>query len=247
MKKHFKLLVFISALFIVFLTYRIFQYKTTEINYIALGDSVAEGMGPYGAVGYGYPDYISDYLKSKERLNFYTKGFSKSGYTVADVKRDIENNKTITVNKQKVNIKEALRESDLVTISIGANDFIRGLSLDNFTTKLEDIKATKKEIDEIGLDVKELIELIKDYAKGEIILIGYYNPLPRIEYYKDEIDELVKYSNHIYEEICDDLDITYVDVFDEFERNKDYLPNSLDIHPSIKGYEAIANKIIKEL
>lgn len=65
--------------------------------------------------------------------------------------------------------------------------------------------------------------------------------------YKNSIDELIKYSNNIYREMCEDLNIEYVDIFDEFDKNIDYLPNPLDIHPNIKGYEAIANKVIKVL
>jgi len=38
----------------------------------------------------------------------------------------------------------------------------------------------------------------------------------------------------------------YIDVFDLFKENN-YLPNSKDIHPSIEGYEAISEEIIKEI
>ncbi len=247
MKKHIKLFVFIISLAIVFLIYKGFEDKQRKISYIALGDSVAEGMNSYGNIGYGYPDYIKDYLEKNNSLEFYTKGFAKSGYTTENVKNDIENNKTITVNGKKISIKEALRESDLVTISIGANDFIKGLSLSNFYSKLENIKESKKEIDAIGKNVKELITVIKGYAKNQIVLIGYYNPLPRLTTIKSEIDELVKYSNNIYEDICEDLDIICVDIFDLFDGKEDFLPNPLDIHPNIKGYEQIANSVIKKI
>lgn len=246
MKKHIKLFVFIASMIIVFLIYKGFEHRQEKIYYIALGDSVAEGMNSYGNVGYGYPDYIKDYLEN-DRLDFYTKGFSKSGYTTEDVKDDIENNKTITVDGKKLSIKEALRESDLVTISIGANDFIKGLSFSNFSSKLESIKTSKKEIDKIGKDVENLIKIIQGYAKKDIILIGYYNPFPRLTTIKSEIDELIKYSNNVYEDICDDLDITCVNIFDIFDNNEKLLPNPLDIHPNIKGYEKIADEVIKKI
>lgn len=247
MKKYIKLLVLVVSILIVFFTYKIFEDKNNKIYYIALGDSLAQGMNPYGTVGYGYTDYISDYLESKNLLAFYTKGFAISGYTTDDVKNDIENNKTIEVDDTKLSIKKALRESDLVTLSIGANDFLRGLSFSNFDTKLEDIKGSKKEIDAIGFKVRDLINLINDYAKGKIILVGYYNPLPRLSVIKDEIDELVKYANIVYEDICDDLNIICVDVFPSFDNREDYLPNPLDIHPNTKGYERIADLVIEKI
>ena len=84
-------------------------------------------MNSYGIVDYGYPDYINDYLKEKNKLAFYTKEFSKSGYTIEDVKNDIDKNKVINVDNKKVYLKEALRESDIVTLTIGINDFLRKL------------------------------------------------------------------------------------------------------------------------
>lgn len=247
MKKHIKLFVFIATLLLVFGIYNLLKGNSEKINYIALGDSVAEGMNPYGAVGYGYPDYVKDELLKNEKLKFYTKGFSKSGYTIENVKNDIENNEIIIVDDKKVSIKQSLRESDVVTISIGANDFIRGLSLSNFSETVNNVKDSKKNIDKIANNLRELLELIQSYAKNKIIVIGYYNPLPRMKLLKSDIDELVKYSNHLYENICDDLGVIYIDIFNEFDGNEDFLPNSLDIHPSTDGYKKIAEKILEEI
>ena len=129
MKKHIKLVVFFLSLLIVFGTYKIFSKNMSKLKYIALGDSIAEGMNSYGVIDYGYSDYISDYLNKNNRLDFYTKKFSKSGYTTRDVINDIENNKSVTINNKKVYLKEILRESNLVTLTIGANNFIKSFSL----------------------------------------------------------------------------------------------------------------------
>lgn len=247
MKKHLKLFVFLGSIIAVFVIYKLFTSESNKIYYIALGDSVAEGMNPYGEIVYGYPDYIKDYLKEQERLTFYTKEFAKSGYTTENVRYDIENNKTIEVDGKRINIRQALRESDLVTISIGANDFIKGLTITDVPSKLINLKESKKEIDAIGFKVKELLKLVKKYAKNQIILVSYYNPLPALKSVKSEIDELIKYSNNVYEEICNDLNITYVNIFDIFDDNDDYLPNPMDIHPTTKGYKEIAELIIKEI
>lgn len=247
MKKHIKLFVLIMALITVFLIYKGFEKNTLDVNYIALGDSVAIGQNSYGDIGYGYSDYISEYFAKNDRLDFYTKGFAKSGYTTEDIMEDIEINKTIEVDNETISIKEALRESDLVTLSIGANNLLKGLSPSNFSSKFENLVESKKEIDEIVKDVKILVEEIKKYAKNKIVLVGYYNPFPRLTIIKEELDELVKYSNNLYEDICDDLDIICVDIFDIFEENTKYLPNPLDIHPNTQGYKEIADRIIKEI
>ncbi len=247
MKKHIKLVVFFLSLLIVFGTYKIFSKNLDKINYIALGDSIAEGMNSYGVIDYGYSDYISDYLNKNNRLDFYTKKFSKSGYTTRDVINDIENNKSVTINNKKVYLKEILRESNLVTLTIGANNFIKSFSLNYIEEMLKDIPKSKKEIDNVGKEIEEVIILLKKYAKGKIIVTGYYNPFPSLSRYKDELDNLIKYFNNIIEDICDEYDIIYVNIFDIFDKNSEYLPNTFNIHPSKKGYEEIAKKIIKSI
>lgn len=247
MKKHYKLIVFILSLVIIYLTYSLFINQNRKIIYIPLGDSIAEGMTPYHEIEYGYTDYVSDYLKKNNNLSFYTKGFAKSGYTIDDVKNDINNNKSIEVDGKKYYLKEILRESNLVTLTIGANDFIKGKSLDDVPFILLDIKGVKKEADEIANNFKDLIILLKQYAKNQIIVTGYFNPLPRMNLVKDSIDEVIKYYNYLIEEICEDYDIKYVNIFNVLENNTEVFPNPLDIHPSIKGYELISKEVIKNI
>ena len=246
MKKHIKLIVFILSLLIVFTIYKGFSKNNSKIIYIPLGDSIAEGMTPYHNIDYGYTDYIKDYLKKNNRLSYYTKKYTKSGYTIEDVENDINNNKVIVEDDKKLYLKEILRESDLVTVTVGANNFIKGLNLNNIASKILDMEGTKKEADNITNKLKDLLILIKKYAKNQIIVTGYFNPLPKLEMYKNEIDEIVKYYNNEVETICDELDITYVDIF-EVLKDKDSLPNPVDIHPSKKGYELISKEIIKEI
>ena len=61
-----------------------------KIYYLSLGDSLALGQNPYGNIGYGFSDYVSDYLREKGILEFYTKKYSVSGYRTTDLIRDIE-------------------------------------------------------------------------------------------------------------------------------------------------------------
>ena len=247
MKKHIKLVVFLISLLIVFVIFKVFQKENNKVYYIALGDSISEGMTPYRNIDYGYPDYIRDYYNQNKKLKFYTKKYSKSGYKIKDIKYDIESNKTIEVDNKKVHLKEALRNSDLVTLTIGINDFFDRINSNNIEIIISDIPKSKKTIDSIKNDLKDLIILIQKFVKNNIIVTGYYNPYPRLTEYKEEIDELVKYYNYEIEEMCDELVINYVNIFDIFEENKELLPNPSDIHPNKLGYELIAKKIMSSL
>ena len=234
MKKYRKYLILLAIVLSVFGIYHVFA--SSEINYIALGDSVAEGRNPYGEIGYGYADYLRDMLNEKKKLNYYQK-YAKSGYQTRDM---------ITKIQEDNQLKKDLRESDLVTISIGANDFLGKIDISNLS--LDIIKSFKNIIEEIFPDVEECIKEVRKYAKGDLIIVGYYNPIPFLfNTSQKESDELFAYIDDEYQNIAKKYDAVYISNYQLFKENKDFLPNPLDIHPNIKGYQEMAEKIMEYL
>lgn len=240
------ILPFIIISFIVYGIYNV--YKTDKINYVALGDSLAIGENPYKEIGYGYADYIKDYLSSKNKLKNYTKDYAKSGDKTYDLIEKIKDNKKVEINNEQIGIKRALRESDLVTISIGANDFMEKVDINNIDD-IKNIDTSKKDevLTEVMNNVEDTIKEVKKYAKGEIILIGYYNPINQNIVDNDEIDDFIKETDHLFTKICAKEDITFISISQTFKNNKDYLPNPLNIHPNYKGYKAISDEVISYL
>ena len=102
-----------------------------KIYYLSLGDSLAAGQTPNNTIAESYGDYVADYIKDKEKLEFYTKGFAKSGYRSIDLLNDLKSNKEITVNDKKITLKHALIKADIVTLSIGSNDLFYKLNIGN--------------------------------------------------------------------------------------------------------------------
>ena len=238
-----------KILFYLFIVISIFLiYKATfnkSINYIALGDSVAEGVNPYGEKTYGYTDYIADYLDTNGILGTYIKDFAKSNYAIEDLYDDINNNKSIKTEDNYINLKSSLRESDLVTISIGLNDLKKGITISNIKNKLIDKNKVKNRINEVMNELDKLIKLIIKYGKGDIIVVGYYNPLPYLNTYKEDIDEIIDYTNKKYKEVCDNNKIYFVEVSKYLSGRTDYLPNPFDIHPNTMGYNEIFKQVKK--
>ena len=216
-----------------------------KIYYLALGDSLAIGQNPYGKIGYGYSDYVGDYLKNKKVLEFYTKKYAVSGYRTTDLIRDINDNKKIIVDNQEITIKNALTNADIVTLSIGANDLFYKLGLTNANVFLENPEQVKPYIDEVLIDIEKLIILIKLYCKEDIIMVGYYNPLWQMNIsHAEKTESLFLYANNKMKLLADKYNVYYVDIYELFKENNDFLPNPLDIHPSNSGYKAISDQII---
>lgn len=239
----------LPILIISFITYGIYNfYKEDKINYVALGDSLAIGENPYKEIGYGYADNIKEYLQSRDKLKSYTKEYAKSGDKTEDLIEKIKNNKKVTINNEKIGIKRALREADLVTLSIGANDFMESLDIKSMTDlKNIDNSDMYKELEQCTQSVEKAIVEVKKYAKKNIILVGYYNPVNKELYNNTQIDSFISYCDTLFTEICAKQQITYIKIADLFQKHADYLPNPFNIHPNYKGYQAISTRIIEYL
>lgn len=230
-KKIIKYLVLLILVLCVFGIY--YFFKNEKLNYVALGDALAEGMNPYGEVGYSYTDYFADLLKEKNKLSYYTKQYTKSGYTTTDIMKEIEINS---------DLKRELRESDVVTISIGAKDFLN--SIDIKTLNVNNILELKNKVTEILPNLENCIKNLRKYAKEDIIIIGYYNPIPFLfNTSGNDIDELFAYIDDEYQKIADKYDCDYISIYQLFKNNSSFLPNPADIHPNLNGYEAIAEEL----
>lgn len=235
MKK--KIIKIISLLVIIVLVFEIYSLRTEKIYYIPLGDSLAAGQNPYGEIGYSYTDYLKDYLKTHKKLAYYTKEYPKSGYTTEDIIEDLNNNSKL---------RKDLRESDLVTLSIGANDLLHKINF--HTIEITKLLYLKEEVKDIVPKLDSCLNEIRKYAKQRIIIIGYYNPIPFLfNTSGNDLDEIFAYIDSEYSNLSKKYNCEYISLYQLFKTNSDYLPNTADIHPGINGYQEIAKLIIKQI
>ena len=210
-------------------------FKNDKINYIALGDSLAAGMNPYGEIGYSYTDYLADHLKRNKKLSYYTKEYAQSSYKTIDIIKDININ-----NK----LKKDLRESDLITLSIGGNDLLERIKINRLD--VNNLLILKEDVIKILPKLEECIKEIRKYAKEQIIIIGYYNPMPFLfNTSGSDLDELFAYIDDEYKKIAEKYECKYISIYQLFKNNSNFLPNPADIHPNLEGYEAISEEVIK--
>ncbi|MDD4607533.1 MAG: SGNH/GDSL hydrolase family protein [Bacilli bacterium] len=229
MKKLIIGLIIVVSIFLIYLT-----TTNKKTYYLSLGDSIAVGINAYGEKSYGYANQVRDYLKEKKDLETYVPDFAKEGYRTTDLINDIKNNREIMIDDKPKTLQNALIKTDITTVSIGLNDLLYYLTID--------YDHPYNKVNEIMGDMKVLLELLKEYSKEQIIVLGYYNPLPNHQN-KEEIEDIIIYANQKLKILCNDYNVGYVDLYYLFEDN-DYLVNPNNIHPSNEGYRAIADKII---
>ncbi len=234
--KHLKLIFTMLTVLFIYLIYTF--TPPNHITYVALGDSFALGENPYGEVAYGYSDYLANYLDRNYQLKLYTKKFANIDARIRDIYQDILLNKKVYINERSIGLKSSLREADIITLSIGANDLMSQIN------QYSEVLLEKKEreiITGIAENLEELLTEIQKYNK-KIILVGYYNLYPKEEKFRLLFEKLdIK-----YQKICNKKEVTYISLYQDFPIEK-YLPNPFDIHPSIEGYEYIYQKILSNI
>ncbi len=234
MNKKIKLLILIVLSLSVYFVYK--SHDSNMINYVSLGDGFAKGMNSYQQPSYGYSDYLKNYLDSKYKLESYNDSFSYQDMMTRDIKKDIIIN---THDNNHNSIKFILREANLLTISVGINDFIYEIDVNKPLTDYKKEKIVTKIVDNFAADIKE----IKKYYKNDIYVIGYYNFYPQNSVERNLFNKL----NIAYKEYCEKNELIYVDNNNINKSLSNYLENPESFYPNVNGYEAIYKNILKKL
>lgn len=226
MKKILVLGIIILSTFIIYLT-----TIDKKVYYVSLGDQISLGMTKEGYYEKNYTDYIKEYLEQKQKLEECINDFQTQGYRITDIINDINNNKDIEETGKT--IKNTLIKADLLTISIGTNDITSKIDETQKFTTIDYNKLTKN-INTIIKDLDNLLKLIREYCKEDIIMIGI-----NINTENEKLNEIINYANDKFEETCNKYDIKYINIYEKLLKNK--------IYPTKEEYKKIGDEIIKEM
>lgn len=220
---------------------------SNSFHYAALGDSLSAGQTPYQTVDNGYTDFLADHFEKSQPTNF-TKAFAVPGYTSQDVLDDIINNRTIGDKS----IQDVIREADVLTLTVGANDILREATIDpeNGTVEIDPAKipvilATLTEnLNGILGEINSLNPNVMVYVSG------YYFSFPYLpDDQKPQLQLLMSLLNDTIQNVSLEQGMSFVsmdsvnEIFQEDPGT--FLPNPLDIHPSSDGYKLITEQFIQ--
>ncbi|WP_433747043.1 SGNH/GDSL hydrolase family protein [Falsibacillus pallidus] len=207
-------------------------------TYLALGDSLAAGMTPYDGVGPGYADMIALALKSDGRIGGFSKDFAIPGYTTGQV---------LDLLQQK-QVQLAVSRADIITISAGANDLLQVVKSDpgHLTVSYEQLQANFA-LNQVRLNEGKILKLIRQLnPRAKLAVMGYYFPYPHIlNSHKKGIGEELDILNDILQKTAEEHGAVFVPVSQGFGLDaKELVPNPEDVHPTPKGYLAMANAFL---
>ncbi|MDN4606571.1 S-layer homology domain-containing protein [Sporosarcina highlanderae] len=229
-----------------------FNDGVTQINYLALGDSLAAGVDSNNNLGKGYADILAESMGELNLPHSFNKGFAYPGYKTADVLKDISENKTGAIvghgfDKTSTTIHEAIKNSNLITLSVGANDVLAALKIDKATGKVEYDEAQLGEaLLQVGFNMNEIIKLIHAINPDvNVYIMGYYNPFPHLP---KEIQPLlnnllVNLNGAIYKATASHQKVTFVPTHTEIAKDFQVnVPNPANIHLSSTGHRVVAKQ-----
>lgn len=186
----FVLVLFLSCYIVYFVT------EKEEYYYLSLGDGLGKSFCD-NSFHTGYDNMISDYLKNEKKLEKFNNLFVDYSYRITDLIRMIRYNDYVYDVKGEVYINQALKRSDIITLSIGNNELYSRLLMDN-----GDIFGY---IHEMLDDMETLLELINRYNHKLVFVTGFYNNIKGKE-------DIVKYVNLELSDMAKNNGFIYVDV-----------------------------------
>jgi|GEM_PF-3490064 len=238
---------------------------SAPIDYVAFGDSVAAGVcGGVSETGssQGYTDDLAAYLNNSGVLSSFNEDFCTSGMTATILAK-----KTAVLNDKTSSGYKLVKNAEIATLTIGANDLLAPLYAYMVTvkdasrtdmTKVTAILSTVASqvyngttAPAIQANIKVILQnIINANPNIKIYVMGYYNPLPVVSTLVgvDMTSALKDFNVYIQKAVSDiaaknvGTSISYVDTMSAMAADPaDYLVMS-DIHPTPAGYRAIATE-----
>ncbi|MCT2538221.1 SGNH/GDSL hydrolase family protein [Aquibacillus koreensis] len=209
-------------------------FVKTELDIVAIGDSLTEGVGDTTDNG-GYVGILNDKLhvyNSKTTLTNYGKRGNRSDQLLKRLEDE--------------EISQSMKEADIVLITIGANDIMKVLQ-DNFMNLREEPfrEARKDYVIRLRTIFDTILEQNPD---AHIFLIGFYNPFE--QYFSDikELEVILDNWNRSGEEVTKEFkEVDYIPMKDLFEQADENLLAEDNFHPNPNGYEVMAARIYNHL
>lgn len=229
-----------------------FAAGNDQLDYLALGDSLAAGQTPNNGFDKGYTDYLGSQLQKVGMLSSFDKHFAVSGYTTADILSDIQRNKSVTdTNGNTMAIQTAIARAEMITIDAGANDLLQQITIDKdkLEVTVDPIKVNSA-IFRVGVNTSAILSKIRTLnSNADVYVMGYFNPFTILPaQYQAQFQTLLNSLNQTIENSAKLNRAVFVPTAAMMAKNTGaYMPNPMDIHPNQKGYLALANAFWKKL
>ncbi len=219
------------SVIIILSSFSLCSFAAGKYRYVVLGDSIAYGSGLVNATETCYGRLVAD-----------TCGFDYANHAVPG-----DTTGQLIGVLDKINVRSDLARADIISISIGGNDFLDELSDLMFDAI---VRKDYTDFDRIGFgvytNVSKVIELIRELNGDAVILLQtLYNP--QFGYLKEAYQHGADYVNEaIYRCAEENKGVEVVDVAAAVNGDESNFADDT-LHPSARGNELIAKAVLAKL
>lgn len=212
--------------------------QTKEIKVAAIGDSLAKGTGD--DEGKGFVRRVVSMLKEDGKEVRVTANLAINGLTAGNLISQLD----------EAGVKYTLGQSNLILLSIGANDLFQGAQADQGSNiNIPDTAELYNLLPKASGLLEEVLKKITEInPNAEVVYVGLYNPFSDLQDLKQVGNAVVTAWNSKALELINTYDkMALASTFDLFENNVPQLLASDHFHPNAQGYEEMAERIVEVL
>jgi lysophospholipase L1-like esterase len=214
---------------------------------VALGDSITFGYRLPGATATSPSPDAYPYLIGK-KLHYQVTDLGVTGWTSSDLLNALQTNHRYQI---------ALRKANLVTLDIGSNDLLHTsydliAALQQNLPPKDDVLTDSRyqaALTQYSANMAQILTVIHQQTKAPIVLLNLYDPFPDGSSIHDIGEQLIAAANQVIWQMAAQSAVPVVNVYDTINHHQDTLVrlDSLDIHPTIAGQQALAADVLQVL
>ncbi|MCK3941706.1 SGNH/GDSL hydrolase family protein [Streptococcus suis] len=222
-----------------------------KFRYLALGDSLTEGVGDVTGRG-GFVPLLAQSLVNEYGYEVDVQNFGVSGNTSKQILKRMKENKEL---------QQALKEADLLTLTVGGND-LRKVIIKNLSNLK--LSTFDKPANEYGKNLEKIVKRARqENADLPIYILGIYNPFylsfPELTEMQTVVDKWNQTTKQITEKY---KDVYFVEINDllykglegemGLSQSSSASTNNLlyeddHFHPNNTGYEIMKKALLEKM
>jgi lysophospholipase L1-like esterase len=198
-----------------------------SITYLALGDSLTEGVGASG------PDQhlvsqVFQHIRNTKQCRVINMGIS--GLTSTELAAFV----------RSPGLKKLIPRVSHISLTTGGCDFIDWYRQQGSTTGL--VRTMKRVVNQVD-DLLSYLRKLNPHAS--VGILGFYLPLPAYEMGYAIASQALKSMNLAYSELARQHQSLMINPFEAFLNRKDFFAD--EVHPNQQGYDTLVRLFLQSL